>query len=116
MLRLLLVRLTLAVPVLILVSMVAFFLLRLAPGDPAQLQAGPDASPEVVQAIRRELALDEPLPLQYAAWASKALQGNLGVSYSSRQPVVQLIGERLPVTAQIGTLALVLSIIVGVPL
>src|SRR5205809_659854 len=65
MLRLLISRLTLAVPVLILVSMVAFVLLRLAPGDPAQLQAGPDAAPEVVQAIRRELALDQPLPVQY---------------------------------------------------
>src|SRR3954447_19703051 len=116
MLRLLMVRLTLAVPVLILVSMIAFFLLRLAPGDPAQLQAGADAAPEVVQAIRRELALDQPLPIQYVAWAGRALQGNLGVSYSSKQPVTQLIGERLPVTAQIGVLALLVSIVAGVPL
>ena len=116
MLRLLASRLMLAVPVLILVSIVAFFLLRLAPGDPAQLQAGPDAAPEVVQAIRRELALDEPVPVQYAAWAARALQGNLGVSYSSKQPVAALIGERLPVTTQIGVLALLLSVVVGVPL
>jgi peptide/nickel transport system permease protein len=116
MLRLIASRLALAVPVLILVSVVAFFLLRLAPGDPAQLQAGPDAGPEVVQAIRRELALDQPLPVQYVAWAGRALQGNLGASYASRQPVRQLIAERLPVTAQIGALALALSICLGVPL
>jgi peptide/nickel transport system permease protein len=116
MLRLLASRLALAVPVLALVSAVAFTLLRLAPGDPAQLQAGPDAAPEVVQAIRRELALDQPLAVQYLAWVGRALQGNLGVSYSSKQPVTQIIGERLPVTAQIGALALLLSILVGVPL
>jgi len=116
MLRLLVSRLALAVPVLILVSVVAFFLLRLAPGDPVQLQAGPDAAPEVVQAIRRELALDQPMPVQYLAWAARALRGDLGVSYSSKQPVTTLIGERLPVTAQIGAVALLLSIAVGVPL
>lgn len=116
MVRLFISRVLLAVPVLVLVSVVAFGLLRLAPGDPAQLQAGPDAAPDVVAAIRRELALDQPLPVQYLAWATRVLRGDLGVSFSARQPVTRLIGERLPVTAQIGAVALVLSVIVGVPL
>jgi peptide/nickel transport system permease protein len=116
MLRLVLSRLALAVPVLVCVSIVAFVLLRLAPGDPAQLQAGVDAGPEVVQAVRHELALDQPWPVQYVAWATKVLKGDLGVSYSARQPVTLLIGQRLPVTAQISTTALILIILIGVPL
>ncbi len=116
MLRLILSRLALAVPVLVCVSIVAFVLLRLAPGDPAQLQAGVDAGPEMVAAVRHELALDQPWPVQYAAWASKVVQGDLGVSYSAHQPVTMLIGQRLPVTAQISGTALVLIVVIGVPL
>jgi peptide/nickel transport system permease protein len=116
MLRLILSRLALAVPVLVCVSIVAFVLLRLAPGDPAQLQAGVDAGPEVVEAVRKELALDQPWPVQYVAWATKVLKGDLGVSYSAHQPVTLLIGQRLPVTAQISTTALILIILIGVPL
>ncbi len=116
MLRLTLTRLALAIPVLLLVSIVAFGLLRLAPGDPATLQAGLDATPEVVAAIRRELALDQPLPVQYLAWLRKVVQGDLGRSYTSRTPVADLIAERLPTTAQIGVLALLLIVAIGVPL
>jgi peptide/nickel transport system permease protein len=115
-LRLILSRLALAVPVLVCVSIVAFVLLRLAPGDPAVLQAGVDAGPEVVAAVRHELALDQPLPVQYAAWASKVALGDLGVSYSAHQPVTFLIGQRLPVTAQISGTALLLIVVIGVPL
>jgi peptide/nickel transport system permease protein len=116
MLRLVLSRLALAVPVMVCVSIVSFVLLRLAPGDPAVLQAGIDAGPEVVDAVRKELALDQPIPVQYMAWASHVVQGDLGVSYSARQPVTTLIGQRLPVTAQIASMALVLIVVIGVPL
>ena len=116
MLRLILSRLALAVPVLVCVSIVAFALLRLAPGDPAQLQAGLNASPETIEALRHEMALDQPLPLQYLAWAERVLHGDLGVSYSTRQPVTALIGQRLPVTAQIALTALVLIVVIGMPL
>src|SRR5215207_1896649 len=116
MLRLIVSRLALALPVVVLVSVVAFVLLRLAPGDPALLQGGVDATPEVIAAIRKELALDQPLPAQYLAWASKVVTGDLGVSYSSKQPVRDLIAQRLPTTAQIGLVALVLILAVGVPL
>jgi peptide/nickel transport system permease protein len=115
-LRLTLSRLGQAVPVLVLVSVVAFALLRLAPGDPAQIQAGADATPETLAAIRAELALDQPLPVQYVAWAGRVVRGDLGRSYQSRQPVTQLIGERLPATVQIGAVALVLIVAVGIPL
>jgi peptide/nickel transport system permease protein len=115
-LRLTLSRLGQAGPVLVLVSVVAFALLRLAPGDPAQIQAGADATPETLAAIRAELALDQPLPVQYVAWAGRVVRGDLGRSYQSRQPVTQLIGERLPATVQIGAVALVLIVAVGIPL
>jgi peptide/nickel transport system permease protein len=95
---------------------VAFVLLRLAPGDPAQLQAGLDASPDVVAAVRHELALDQPVPVQYIAWATRVLHGDLGASYLSHQPVTLLIGQRLPVTAQISVTALILIVVIGVPL
>jgi peptide/nickel transport system permease protein len=116
MLRLILSRLALAVPVLVCVSIVAFVLLRLAPGDPAQLQAGLEASPDVVAAVRHELALDQPWPVQYLTWAGRVVHGDLGVSYATRQPVTLLIGQRLPVTAQISITALILIVAIGVPL
>jgi peptide/nickel transport system permease protein len=116
MLRLILGRLALAVPVLVCVSIVAFVLLRLAPGDPAQLQAGLNATPETIDALRHEMALDQPLPMQYLAWGDHVVHGDLGVSYSTRQPVTALIGQRLPITAQIALTALVLIVVIGVPL
>jgi len=116
MLRLIVARLALAVPVLVCVSIVAFVLLRLAPGDPAQLQAGLNATPETIDALRHEMALDQPLPMQYLAWAGRLVHGDLGVSYSTRQPVTTLIGQRLPITAQIAVTALLLIVLIGVPL
>lgn len=116
MVRLLVTRLTFAVPVLFFVSVISFVLLRLAPGDPARLQAGFDAPPEAIEVIRRDLGLDQPWTTQYAIWIGKVLRGDLGVSYTARVPVTTLIAERLPVTAQIGALALVFIIIIGIPL
>jgi peptide/nickel transport system permease protein len=116
MLRLVVARVVLALPVLLLVSIVSFLLLRLAPGDPATLQAGLDAGPETVAAIRHELALDQPLPVQYVVWLGHLLQGDLGRSYHSNIPVAQLILERVPVTAEIGLLALALIVLLGIPL
>ena len=108
-------RLMFAVPVVIAVSILSFVMLRLAPGDPALLQAGLDASPEAIQAIRQQMRLDDPLPLQYLAWASDVLRGDLGYSYSSGVPVTELIARRLPVSAQIAAVALIFIILVGIP-
>ncbi|MFN8532378.1 MAG: ABC transporter permease [Dehalococcoidia bacterium] len=116
MVRLLLTRLAFAIPVLFFVSVIAFILLRLAPGDPARLQAGVDAAPDVVEVVRKDLGLDQPWSTQYLIWIGKVVRLDLGVSYSARVPVLTLIGERLPVTAQIGATALLLIIVMGVPL
>src|SRR5260221_13634730 len=115
MLRLIFSRLALAVPVLVCVSIVAFILLRLAPGDPAQLQAGLEASPDVVAAVRHELALDQPLAVQYLTWAGRVVHGDLGVSYSTPQPLPLLIGQRFPVTCQISITAFILIGALGGP-
>jgi peptide/nickel transport system permease protein len=116
MVRLLVTRLAFAVPVLFFVSVISFILLRLAPGDPARLQVGFDAPPDAVEVIRRDLGLDQPWTVQYAIWIGKVLRGDLGVSYTARVPVGTLIAERLPITAQLGALSLILIIIIGVPL
>ncbi|GGM45810.1 ABC transporter permease [Dactylosporangium sucinum] len=116
MLRLLVSRALFAVPVLILVSMVAFTLLRLAPGDPALLQAGADAPPEAIEAMRQKMHLDQSIPVQYLAWAASAVRGDLGNAYGSGQPVLDLIAHRLPVTVQLSLVALLLIIVIGVPL
>ncbi len=116
MLRLAVSRLLSAVPVLILISIVSFTLLRLAPGDPALLSAGLEASPEVLERVRQSMRRDEPVWVQYWAWLSDLLRGDLGNSYSDKSPVTEVIAERLPATLQLSAAALLLIVAVGVPM
>ena len=104
-----------AVPVLLLASVGVFLLLHLVPGDPALLLAGPDATPEVVAAVRRDMGLDQPLPVQYAVWMQHALRGDLGKSYISRLPVWQLIQNALPATLELALAALAIAIVFALP-
>jgi peptide/nickel transport system permease protein len=71
--------------------------------------------PKVLAQIRAELRLDQPLVLQYAHWAGGALRGDLGYSWRTRQPVAQLIAQKLPVTAQLGCMAFVIALCIGIP-
>lgn len=114
--RLFLTRLLFVVPVLLLISMVSFVMLRLAPGDPAVLQAGAGASQEAVAAARASLRLDDSLVEQYLVWLGNVVRGDLGHSYTTGVPVTTLIGDRLPATAQLSLFALLLIIVIGVPL
>ncbi|MCF2531505.1 ABC transporter permease [Yinghuangia soli] len=116
MIRMTLLRLAQAVPVLFAVSLIAFALLRTAPGDPAITLAGVGASQEQVDAIRHELHLDRSLPEQYVLWLQEALSGDLGDSYTTRQPVTELLADRFPATVQLALTALVLVIVIAVPL
>lgn len=116
MLRLLVTRLALAVPVLLSVSVLSFALLRAAPGDPAVVQAGLGATPEALAAIREQLRLDDPLPVQYLAWLGRVVQGDLGRSFSSGAEIRDLLAQRVPVTAQLGVLALAIIVVLGIPL
>ena len=102
-----------ALLVLLLASIAIFFLLRLAPGDPAATLAGPDASPETVAAIRAQLGLDRPLPEQYILWLGGILTGNPGDSYLLHAPIGELVGNSLVNTVELAVGALVLAVAGG---
>ena len=91
-------RLASIVVVMVLVGVCVFLLLHLAPGDPAAIIAGDNATPEQIAAIRAHLGLDEALPVQFLRWSASVLSGDLGVSIFSNTPVTTLIGQRLEPT------------------
>lgn len=109
-------RLVAAIPTLLLVAISVFLLMRLIPGDPAQLMLGDAATPEEVEALRRSMGLEEALPLQFAHWAGAALTGDLGRSITNGLPVLPLILERFSVTALIVLVAVGLAVLIAVPL
>ena len=103
-------------PTILLVSILVFALQQLMPGDPAVVLAGEErGSPEVIAQIRAQLWLDRPLPIQYLHWASGVLHGNLGWSWRIREPVLELILTKLPVTLQLAAMAFVIALCIGVP-
>jgi len=103
------------VPVVLLVSATVFSLIHLTPGDPAVIMAGESQDPEVVAGIRRELGLDQPIPVQYAIWLGHALRGDLGRSIRTRQPVLEAILERLKPTLLLSAMAMALSLAISFP-
>lgn len=112
-------RLGLAVALLWVVATVLFFSIHLLPGDPAILILGGDAaqaSPEQIARVRARLGLDRPLPVQYAAWLAKVLQGDLGTSLIDDRSVARDLANRLPRTLQLVVPATALAIVLGVPL
>src|SRR5262245_12594416 len=104
------------IPVMIGVSVIAFSVLHLIPGDPATVIAGVDARPEELAAIRAEFGLDDPLPVQYVAYVAKAMRGDLGKSVRSRDPVIETLWTRLAFTVQLTVVATVISTILGISL
>src|ERR1700712_5617426 len=109
-------RLAQIVPTLILGSVLVFCLQQLMPGDPAVVLAGEErGDPAVLAQIRAELWLDRSLPVQYLHWIGNVLQGDLGFSWRIRQPVASLVMTKLPVTLQLGAMAFLIALIVGVP-
>jgi ABC-type dipeptide/oligopeptide/nickel transport system permease component len=98
------------------VSVLVFMVLHLVPGNPAQVIAGPDAPPETVAQIERELGLDRPLPEQYALYIGRVLQGDLGRSLRSRRPVLDDVMDALPNTLQLTFVAAVITPVIAIPL
>ena len=105
-----------AVATLVAVAFLTMMLTSLLPGDPARTIAGPEADPEDVEAVREDLRLGEPLPARFAGWVGDAATGDLGRSYRTNQPVMEAITERMPVTIQIGAMAIVIALLVAIPL
>lgn len=104
------------VPVLLVVSIVVFMIIRLIPGDPAEIIAGPNATPEQLAALRARLGLDEPLWNQYVIWLGNLAQGDFGVSYINKYPVSQLVLQRIPATVELALAALVIGVLISLPL
>src|SRR5919204_6129331 len=109
-------RLAQALPVMFLATVGVFLLLHLLPGDPALLMAGPDASQAIIDATRKDMGLDEPLPVQYVVWLNHMIHGDLGKSVFSKLPVSQLIGQRAPATIELALVGELLTILIALPL
>lgn len=108
-------RLFTLIPTLVFVSMLIFSLQQLLPGDPALVLAGEDPSPEAIAHIRAKLHLDDPLPVRYGYWIAGVLQGDLGESARTHQPVLELILQKLPVTIELALLALLIALVISIP-
>ncbi|MDM0045193.1 ABC transporter permease [Variovorax dokdonensis] len=109
-------RLVATLPVLIVVALIVFLMTRLAPGDPAAVILGDNASAENVAKVRANLGLDQAMPVQFARWGWKVLQGNLGESYFMKIPVTQLIAQRIEPTVSLAALTLVFTLVLAIPL
>ncbi len=108
-------RLLAVIPVMLVVATVAFVLVHLAPGDPASVIAGPYATADDVGKLRRQLGLDEPLPMQLVRWYGRLLTGDLGDSIFLRRPVLEAVLDRLEPTLLLTALAILIAVIIGVP-
>lgn len=108
-------RVLIAIPTIILISIFVFGMQKLLPGDPILVMAGEERDPEVIAFLREKYRMNDPIPVQYAAWAGNALQGDLGVSLRTQQPVLELIAEKLPVTIQLAAMALIIAMLIGIP-
>jgi peptide/nickel transport system permease protein len=108
-------RLAIAIPTIILVSVFVFFLQKLLPGDPALVLAGEERDPETLAFIREKYHLNDPILAQYFYWVGGMLRGDFGISLRTNQPVLELIGDKLPVTIQLAVMAMVIAMIIGIP-
>jgi peptide/nickel transport system permease protein len=108
-------RILMAVPTVVLVSVLVFIMIRAIPGDPVALMLGDVNDPQLMREMRAALGLDRPLFEQFALWVSHVLHGDLGMSVKSKEPVLDLILGRFPVTAQIVLAATALACLIAVP-
>ena len=116
MLRYLVRRILLTIPVLLGVATLVFSLIHLVPGDPAQAMLGEGAAPQDIAELRKNLGLDRPLLEQYVTFLRHAVTGDLGRSFRTGQPVTAMIVERIPATAELAVAAMVVAILIAIPL
>ena len=107
-------RLLQLIPTLFFVSVIIFGLQQLLPGDPALIMAGEERDPEVLEQIRKQYRLDQPIPVQYFYWIKGVLAGDLGESMRIKKPVAELVLEKLPVTLQLASMAIVIALTIGI--
>ncbi|MGQ0548235.1 MAG: ABC transporter permease [Armatimonadota bacterium] len=109
-------RLLSLIPVLLVVAVVVFLLVRHTPGDPARVLAGEDATPEQLRLLRRDMGLEGPLPAQFASWIGRAVRGDLGRSLFNRLPVTRMIGQHVGPTLMLSAMAIGVALCIGIPL
>src|SRR6202167_1251357 len=108
-------RLLQMVPTLFFVSILIFSLQHLLRGDPARVMAGEKRDPAVIEQIRQQYRLDRPIPVQYFYWIKGVMAGDLGESLRIKVPVRELIAQKLPVTMQLASMAIVIALLIGIP-
>jgi peptide/nickel transport system permease protein len=109
-------RLLIAIPTILMVSVFIFLMQKLLPGDPVLTMAGEDRSPEILEYLREKYHFNEPIHVQYSYWIAGAVQGDLGISLRTNQPVLALIAGKLPVTLQLAVMAILIAAIIGIPM
>jgi peptide/nickel transport system permease protein len=114
MLSYILKRILIAIPLIFGVLTVTFFIIRLAPGDPAAFFIQPGISPKVAEQMREQYGLNDPLPIQYVKWIGNVVQGDFGKSFSRQQPVFDIIAEAVPITLSFAVIAIVLQFLIGI--
>jgi peptide/nickel transport system permease protein len=107
-------RLLSAIPTLLVVSVLVFLMMRLAPGDPALLMAGSEATQQDIEAIREAMGFNDPLAVQYVRWLGDVLHGDLGTTFKSHRPVTEEIVYRYPNTVRLSLVAITFAILIGV--
>jgi peptide/nickel transport system permease protein len=108
-------RLAISAVTFLLITLIVFTGVRMIPGDPARVMAGTDADEAGLQEIRVKYGLTDPIPVQYVRWLMLALQGDLGESIRTREPVVKTVAMKLPITMQLAAFALVIAIGIAIP-
>jgi peptide/nickel transport system permease protein len=107
-------RLIQMIPVILIMSMVIFAIAVLLPGDPTVTILGEEAAPDQRERVREEYGLNDPIPVRYARWLSRVLQGDLGRSFRTREPVLSMLEARIPVTIELTFLSMLVSVLIGV--
>jgi peptide/nickel transport system permease protein len=115
MLKYIIKRIALMVPVIIIMTIIVFTIFYFAPGDPVSRIAGPNVTPEVYESIRQKYGLDKPFIVQYLRFAKSVVEGDLGISILQDRPVKEMIRERMPVTLQIGLLGFLITFFIAIP-
>jgi peptide/nickel transport system permease protein len=115
MLKFIIKRLLMLIPVLLGISFVVLLLLEITPGDPAQMMLGSQATPERVAALRIELGLEDPIPVRYVKFLGQIIQGDFGTSYQTKRPVIDDMILRIPYTLLLVGIGLGLSVAMGIP-
>lgn len=116
MLRYILKRIMIAIPVLFMISVGAFIMVHMTPGDPTDLYVTPDMNNEQIAMVKESLGLNQPLPIQYINWIKNLLSGNLGYSISNSLPVTELLGQRIGPTLLLMLVSLALAYMTAIPL